>query len=575
MARIRTYERSVQTPDAQLKQTAVPLNATAEAGVRLGQSISGFADVLHKNEVQKDINSSHLALSEIRNNFTNRIQEETQTGTLSDDSIKKMQADYQEEINKITGSLQTSDGKDYLDKNSFDLGSDLIRSAGMAKAQLAGQMAVEQLQQANNLNGNTLQKTPSEFQSVLVSSLQAIDAQVAGGNLDFAAAEKIKRVTTESLAENSVKGWIDINRPFAKQSLTRGDYDKFLRPEDKATLLNHIDALDRADVAKKKSIEELKFKNPWDFLKEKGVSAKAVDFTNQKSIVERQMFIKANEKQFGYLDQEIPFLTPSETRDFTRVLKQQDAASTASMLRTMSSNTPPELYSRISKQIFEESPAHGIAMSIASEDTGTAEKIIAGKVLLSDTTKGGIDSKSIITSSSKEVSEEFDAFLGNSISDPNLRIKLKDAAYSHYIKSKFDEGDDLQTLDSKEFKKSLELVMGPVGQVNDQKIVSFRDAAGKFIDVDDLENGFENLNPDIINRAQGDVPRLLNGTELDMKKSKGRITPVPVANAKYLLKRDGEILLDKKGQPFELDMKKYMEIYSKEKPKGFFKRLFE
>ena len=262
MPQIRTYERQVSTPSGEVRSSASPETAGAigQGIAKVGAALSGLEDTIHKNNVTKEVNETHVQLSKIRNDYTLRIQDETQKGTID---TQKIQQDYQEEVNKITGFASTGAGKSYFEKHSATLGFDLTRSAALAQAQVAGKKAVEQWQKSIDFNGNTLQKSPADFQDVLSSSLSAIDEQVSSGSLDSTDAEKLKRLTENEYAQQAVVGWANISPDTAKDLLEKGQFDKYLSGDQKSKLFSTIKTYKTAEgteIERVKKLEEEKKK---------------------------------------------------------------------------------------------------------------------------------------------------------------------------------------------------------------------------------------------------------------------------------------------------------------------------
>lgn len=257
MARIRTYEQQFGTPDVTLRsnQSVETAGMVGNAISKAGGQIAQYGEIIHKNDVAKDVTTSHAELSRIRNDFTRRIQEQTARGTID---IEKIQTEYQDEVNKITGNVSTREGKNYLEKRSATLGSDIFRTAAISQAQVAGKRAVEQWQQSIDLNGNTLQQSPASFSEVLNDSISAIDEQVQSGTLDVTDADKLKRLSEQNLAENAVRGWANISSETAKTLLDQGTYDKYLSPDQKQSLYGTIKAHKAAEETEKERVKKIK-----------------------------------------------------------------------------------------------------------------------------------------------------------------------------------------------------------------------------------------------------------------------------------------------------------------------------
>ena len=323
---------------------------------------------------------------------------------------------------------------------------------------------------------------------------------------------------------------------------------------------------------KQQRLTKIRKQNPWSYFQEVGDLSvakgfKPVNFNQATTIEDRLKFVTEAGKKHGFSQDQVTFLTPDEENNIVNFLNKSNPAQSTQFIRSIGLNSSPEVMSRVSEQLFRKDPGIGIAMAVSVDDFGTANKIVAGrKILIGDRQKStATGAKPILQPSSKDVSEKFDSIIGNSIADPNLRIRMREAVYYHYVKGQFDANEDLQIWDESNFDESFQAVMGEMAEVNDVKVFSFRDDKGIFVEPDELEDSFDDLNDDVVQETHGDVPRTINGQPVDLEKTSGRITPISSADGKYVLKRDGELLLDSKGKPFEVDMRKIVNWNRKNK----------
>ncbi len=253
MPKIITYEQQVGIPTAEVRSSASPETAgmVGEAVSGFGKSVGSFGEAMQKHDENQDINDTHAALSQLRNDYTRRIQTETQAGTID---AEKLHQDYEDSVNKITGNMQTHKGQEYLSQHSAMLGSDLIHTASVSQAQVAGKLAVEQWNNSLNLNGNTLQSSPSSFDGTLRDSISAIEAQVQNGSLSRVQAEELKRKTGEQLSDAAVHGWANINADQAKKILDSGTFDKYMDNTKKESLYGTIRAYKNAEITEQERV---------------------------------------------------------------------------------------------------------------------------------------------------------------------------------------------------------------------------------------------------------------------------------------------------------------------------------
>ncbi len=258
MPKIQTYERQVSAPGVAIRSSA-PDNAgvVGQAIEGFGQAVGQAQDRIYRGNVQKEINQGYRDISTIRNQFTQRIEDDTKAGTID---TEKISTDYQDAINKVSGNFTTPEAKDYFEKHSLDLQGDILKSATVSQAHVTGQKAIEDWQTSINLNGNTLQKDPSSFQNILDSNNQTIDESFKNGQIDSVTAQKLKRMSGQELAKSAVQGWADVNPDIAKQKLKAGEFDQHLDQDAKHQLEGQIEQAIRGKEIDQERTERLQEK---------------------------------------------------------------------------------------------------------------------------------------------------------------------------------------------------------------------------------------------------------------------------------------------------------------------------
>ncbi len=267
---IKTYDQQIAAPDATIRSpgneaAGVPGEALSKAGKEMAQ----FGVTLNKADHSEDVSTSHTKIAKIQNDYHNRIKAEIQTGTID---AKKLYSDYQETINAQMDQFKTTSGKDYFQKLSENLGTSLVKTAGIAQAQHVGKMAVQDIDTTMNLNADTLQKAPASFDTVLKQSMDMIDSHVHDGTLNVDDAEKLKSSSASALAQNAVRGWAHMSAETAKTLLDNGVYDKYLgkNGDVKNSLYNQIkvyasgEKTDTLNADRLKKIADKKTSDAWE-----------------------------------------------------------------------------------------------------------------------------------------------------------------------------------------------------------------------------------------------------------------------------------------------------------------------
>ena len=572
MPQIKTYDQQVGRPQ-DVQQSNVSTSTAglpSKALVDVGESITNLGERVHKYNTRKDIYNASLSEAELRTEFETTIRERASSNTLN---TKDIEAEFAEKASELRA--ETNEGQDYLDLQMAQLQSQVIRSSAAAQAQMAGEIDAITRQKTDTLNANGLITNPANYDQVLASRFTAIDADVALGTTSFADGEKFKLKAGAEYATATAKGFISSGpqgREKARKDLTGGKYDAYLDADRKASLIDHINSLNKADAENADSVQKLRFSNPWKFFEKVGVAVPPVDLNNKDSIVAREQAIKDLSSKFQFPPGAVPFLSKNEAAGYTMLLQSQDPKETAAMLLDLSTTIPPRLYSTIARQVYEDKPAYGVAMGIGKEDENTTLKILDGHKLRNPDEKG----KSMALPPYNKVLEDLDGYMGNAIRDQNVNLAFKDAIYSHYVSTQFSGGSDMSEVDTNGLKASAQKVFGPVGRLNNSSFPSFRDQSGEFVPATILQSAFQRLDSKTIMEVQGDVPRIRDGEPLNLKKAGADIEPISAGNGKYYIKRswDNYFTKDKDGNPFVLDMKTYMEKYNPSDKNKMYKEIF-
>ncbi len=257
MPKIQTYNSQVRAPDQTQSFAPQATQAQAQEGEaiqRFGGAAMNYAEVQQRVNVQDDTNKVYKGLEQIRDGFTQRIQDETKAGTIDP---QKIQEDYQDYVAGLNDQLQTGEGKAHLDRQSSEVGSSLFRSAVQAKAHITGEKAVQDWQDAMQSSGSTLLKSPSNFDEVYKASVDNIDQSVENGAIDVATADKLKRKSGEELSKASIMGWSQLDPAIAKKKL---DDNQYLSADQKLQINGEINQAQRAQDIEAERIERLQEK---------------------------------------------------------------------------------------------------------------------------------------------------------------------------------------------------------------------------------------------------------------------------------------------------------------------------
>jgi hypothetical protein len=110
--------------------------------------------------------------------------------------------------------------------------------------------------------------------------------------------------------------------------------------------------------------------------------------------------------------------------------------------------------------------------------------------------------------------------------------------------------------------------MGPIAEVNNSQITSFRsahpDRRGEWQDSSAINRIVRRLDDSIVQRVQGDVPRTVEGESINVAKSRSRMQLFPVGEGRYRIAVNGKMALTKKAAEGKLSLQEIAD------GKGFF-----
>lgn len=558
-----------------------PLSAFG-GGRSLDQNIRASNDLIQvgleiKNRVDRSMVSE--ALNNLKNSKRDLLLDQNkgalnQKGKNAFGLMKTVSESFGKDVDKLKLGLENDDQRtmfdQYVQSEKQDLDLDVQRHVLRETESYENEQSKSLIE--NYRNDALLNYTDNnKIRSSLISQNQEI---VSFAQRTGKPKEWIDQAVMESNSQTHtgvVQAYMSTEDYGSARSYFRANKDDFTA-KDKMMLER---ALQR-DPNKSRSIklQKLHSSDPWEFWGEVGYlnpknGFKPIDFSNPNSVLERVDFVDMTSKNTGYDPASIPLLHPQEVDKISDFLSKSDINKMTAFVKNIAVNSDPSVSVRIADQLFQKDPSMGMAMAVAPQDFNAAQNIIAGRKLF-DTAlnKGGTTGRAgLLKPSSKDISEAFDAYVGNAIPDPSLRFKMREASFYHYAKGQFDANNDMQAFDNESFNESLEKIFGPTLEMNDQKLFSFRDDAGKFVEPSELEDSFDGLTDEIVMKTHGEVPMTLSGEPVNLEKTQGRFKPKMVGDGLYILTRNGEVLLDKNKQPFEINMKSIVK-YNRENAKA-------
>lgn len=477
--------------------------------------------------------------------------------------------------------------KDQLDDIADQMPSQRARVAFLQHAtrirgNTLGQMGRwEKMQELDNFkvgaektsdNFNTIAYRTSNFKA-LPKILQDVDASKTSDAtfLGESEAERLRMDRRRSVTANMFLGMIDNNVAEADRQFKSQKYDADLGSDGVVQVGKLIDQKKKQNMVLAKQLDSLKEKDPYAYMQSVGdtnglAPLKLGTGGTTESFQQRQRYIDRARIQYGI---ELPVLTPQEAKTISKTLEHYDDNAATVFVQSLQRSITPEQYLPIAKQLFDENPAIGIAMSVAGDDPNTTRSIIRGNAL--------IKNKAVAMPSDAEIAGHYFSKLGNAIADPRVRFSSLEAIKADYAAQSQAAGTaSKDRLDTGLLNKSIERVVGPVLSTgkNNANTASFRGEFGatkqsRFVTQDDWDNMLDDLTEADITKAQGYMPTAINGDPISIKQLQKRGEFQAIGDGQYIVNVNGEYVPDKKGQPMIFDMKKIQQIQNN-KPKSRF-----
>lgn len=228
MAKIRSYDSPQQEASGRgLNESGDARFAgdVARSQEQMFGAATGFADAIYKRQAQSEVSGLNRSLAKAREDWTQNLNNQVRQGTVN---VDKLRDDYQGYMDKISGDINTPEARNFFEQQSTRLRGSLMKAAIKGQSDVVGAKAVQDYTESLNSHSNTLSSNPSDFRDIYDSQVQALDAQVKTGAIDFQTAERLKKATGSQLAESSIRGYADKNPDEAEAMLKSGQYDALI-----------------------------------------------------------------------------------------------------------------------------------------------------------------------------------------------------------------------------------------------------------------------------------------------------------------------------------------------------------
>jgi hypothetical protein len=290
---------------------------------------------------------------------------------------------------------------------------------------------------------------------------------------------------------------------------------------------------------------ELRQSKPWKWVQTTPTVPQPPQLDMQQdpinSFIQRDIYLDNMQTTQGI---ELPFMQPQEVDALQELLTIGNARQNVETMSTLASYIPDERFTEVTNQLFQKQPSLGVAFGLANEDQNISEEIVRGQKFL--------DNNAVKMPPKGNFDMAFFEKINKAIPDPDLRRKAIEATRAAYASETFRQGDETGVMDSEMLQGAMDRIIGPVVGYNDLSTLSFRNTNGEYVDAEQFEDSIDNLTVKDIETVQGDLPRMFDGSPLNMRDIREYGEFVAVGDGRYLIKTFDEYAVDSKGQPFEL-----------------------
>ena len=245
--------------------------------VNLGQAIShaeSTAYDLYQSAERKKVadEKSTIAVknAELQQKYTDLIQSDANgpnpySNPNETDPTKKFDefqlsdrlAQFDTEREQLADSIQTDEGKRYLNESGGLLRLHLQSKANEFQAQLAGEKTKLDFAKALTSNSAALVSDPTAFELTKAQSDSLIDSYVSAAYISPQQAEELKQTANKQLAVSTLKGLARLSPELAQKQLESNRWDPYIDGPTKDSLFNEVHSEQRARIVEANETKRL------------------------------------------------------------------------------------------------------------------------------------------------------------------------------------------------------------------------------------------------------------------------------------------------------------------------------
>jgi hypothetical protein len=242
----------------------------------------------------------------------------------------------------------------------------------------------------------------------------------------------------------------------------------------------------------------------------------------------------------------VPMFTSSEVKQLEQIVKDAPPEQVGAVFAGLRNSLNEEEMASLASSMSKQNAVLGVALAVDGNKNKTAEKIIAGTAL------EGLVKKA-------DVKAAVDGKIGRAVGNSKLFEQTHDAIYAAYKQNQFQSGDTSTTVVDDILKKTLSEVVGPVYEVGNSQVLSFR-RDGEFVDEDTIFNLLTDLTDDDLKNLNGSLPQSNAGRTLTAAQLKQYGRWVTLGTGKYGVVNDvGEYAANADWSAYVIDLRKLMD----------------
>lgn len=252
MAQIKEYNLQTQAGGPE-RQTAAHVEDTGNTGTaltQLGRTVGNIGEAIEKRQGQINSTDVSAKMSKAHADSTIELQKMLQTATPEDlaggtangapgskSLSEKFLENFDKRMTEIGDGATTEAGREYFQKTSATLRSHFQVQAYEGQAALIGAKAKDNTIISMQNGSTALTNDPSAFEITKKNFDEFLQAQVKTGGLPADKAIELQRVAHANFAENTARGYMNINPAAAEKMIQAGKFDAYISGDQKKQLL--------------------------------------------------------------------------------------------------------------------------------------------------------------------------------------------------------------------------------------------------------------------------------------------------------------------------------------------------